>query len=89
MTKTTKMLLIEERASRDIREVMAAAYDQTQSIQRAAELIGSQYGEPVSFGIFSDWVESFGGSYGKKLQFPTVELDEEPQTIAARDLATA
>lgn len=82
MTKTTKMLLIEARAGRDIRDVMASAYDETQSIQRAAELIGSLYGESVSFGIFSDWVESFGGSYGKKLQFPSVVLeDPSPATL--------
>lgn len=83
MNKTTKMLLIEERSGKDIREVMSAAYDETQSIQRAADLIGSLYGEPVSFGIFSDWVAMLGGSYGKKLQFPAVVLDEAPTPAVA------
>ena len=87
MTKTTKMLLIEERAGKDIREVMSAAYDATQSIQRAGEQIETLYGVSVSFGVFSDWVEGFGGSYGKKLQFPSEALEETREEAPAEPIA--
>ena len=70
MTKTLKMLLIEERAGRDIREVLATAFNATGSIQQAAAQISALYGEPVSNGRFSEWAEQLGGKFDKQLRFP-------------------
>lgn len=79
MTKTDRMLLLEERAGKDVRAVLTEAYEAAGgSIERAAEWIGATYGVPVSFGIFSDWVASTGGRILKTLEFPVDEAAAAP-----------
>lgn len=73
MVKTHKMLLIEERAGMDIRLVLKQAYDEAGNIQRAAELVSDRYREPLSYGLFHDWVQQWGGECRKTLVFPAFE----------------
>ena len=73
MIKTTKMLLIEERAKRDIRDVLREAYAEGGSIKRASAIITERYA-PVSFGIYSDWVEQLGGRIRSEVEFPCAEV---------------
>jgi hypothetical protein len=89
MTKTTKMLLIEERAGRDIREVMTAAYDETQNIRAAADLIETRYGVPLSYSVFADWVEVFEGRLDRTLRFPNAADVSDTQPGPDRERAAA
>lgn len=72
MTKTDRMLLIEERAGKDIREVLREAYAEGGSLHRTAAIISQRYA-PVGFGLVSDWIEQGGGVIRKELEFPCVE----------------
>lgn len=76
MTKTDRMLLIEERAGKDIRTVLQDAYEATGSLQGAANWINDQYGVSISFGIVSDWIEQGQGVVRKTIDWP----DTAPHT---------
>lgn len=80
MEKTVKMLLIEERAGKDIRTVLREAFRDGGTIQRAADLVAERYRVPLTFGLFSDWVEAGRGEYQKDLVFPG--FSEEPSDYA-------
>jgi hypothetical protein len=70
MQKTDKMLLIEERAGKDIREVLLEAYAATGTIEEAGAWITQRYGVRVPFGRFHDWVQAGGGRISRTLEFP-------------------
>lgn len=79
MAKTTLQLLIEERAGKDIREVMRDAYRASDSrIIDAAKWIRTTYGTPgPSFAVFSDWMKDLGGR--RVLEFS----EEETEAVTA------
>ncbi|MFN3652570.1 MAG: hypothetical protein ACK47B_23585 [Armatimonadota bacterium] len=75
MTKTDRMLLLEARAGRDIREILRDAYAAGGGVQRGAEWIEEQYGVSISFALFSDWIEALGGEIQRELVFPGLDAD--------------
>jgi hypothetical protein len=72
MTKTDKMLLIEAKdpEGRDIREIIATAYNETGSVEKAAEWINEQFGVSVSWGVLHDWIQAGGGTITRTVSFP-------------------
>ena len=70
MTKTDRMLLIEERAGKDIREVLREAYEAAGTLQGASHWINDQYSVSVSYSIIYAWIEQSGGVVRKTIEFP-------------------
>jgi len=70
--RTVKQQLIEARAGKDVRAVMADAYEASGgTIEGATAWIEANYGVSVSTGIFWHWIQDFRGVVRKALEFPT------------------
>lgn len=76
MQKTTLMLLVEERAGKDLREVLAEAFEAGGgSLIKAAEWIRDTYGTSgPSYVVFREWVQALGGEVRKTVEFPEVAV---------------
>ena len=72
MTKTDKMIAIEARdpEGRDIRSIIAEAYERTGTVEKAAEWITDTTGVSLSPGVFHDWIQAFQGEIKTTVVFP-------------------
>jgi hypothetical protein len=76
MEKTTLMLLIEERAGKEIREVIAAAIEQGQTLAGACDVMREQYRAAPSPQVLLSWIDDLGGEVIKRVQW-RVEWDAQ------------
>lgn len=75
--KTLKQQLIEARAGKDVRDVLAEAYQASDTLQGATAWIEFTYGVHVSVGVMWNWVQDFRGVVRRTLEFPAEEMAEE------------